>query len=270
MLERFNLQGRSIVVTGGGRGLGRGMAMALAAAGANVMVAARAEAQLTRVVEEIRSAGGTATHFVYDATKEEDADALVAACVSEYGRLDVMFANAGGGSGVSADFWEYPADSFEAVLATNLKSAFYACRAAAKQMIEQGTGGVVVPTASGTAMRGNRQFAYPTAKGGVVSLAKSMATMLGPHGIRANCIVPGFVSQRAPADAREAAEREQRGHFIPVDRLGEWWEMGPLAVFLASDASSYITGQHFIIDGGGLAGGLGPAGFRPVYEPGGG
>src|SRR3546814_12409971 len=123
-------------------------------------------------------------------------------------------------------------------------------------MIAQASGGVVVPTASGTAFRGNRQFAYPTAKGGVISLTKSMATMLGPHGIRANCIVPGFVSQRPPADEREAAEREQRGHFIPVDRLGEWWELGPLAVFLASAASSYITGQHFIIAGGGPAGGL--------------
>lgn len=266
VLERFNLQGRSIVVTGGGRGLGRGMAMALAAAGADVMVAARTEEQLLGVVEEIRAAGGTATHFVYDATSEADADALVAACVGEYGRLDVMFANAGGGGGTADDFWEYPTDAFEGVLATNLMSAFYACRAASKQMIEQGSGGVVVPTSSGTALRGNRQFAYPTAKGGVISLAKSMATMLGPHGIRSNCIVPGFVSQRAPADERERAEREQRGHFIPVDRLGEWWELGPLAVFLASDASSYITGQTFIIDGGGLAGGLGPAGFRPVYE----
>lgn len=267
MLERFNLQGRSIVVTGGGRGLGRGMALALAAAGAKVMVAARTEAQLLGVVDEIREAGGTATHFVYDATSEADADALVAAAVGEYGRLDVMFANAGGGGGnVPNEFWDYPTDAFEDVLATNLKSAFYACRAASKQMIEQGDGGIVVPTASGTAMRGNRTFAYPTAKGGVVSLAKSMATMLGPHGIRANCIVPGYVSQRPPADDRERAEREQRGHFIPVDRLGEWWELGPLAVFLASDASSYITGQTFIIDGGGLAGGLGPAGFRPVYE----
>src|SRR5690606_9213641 len=97
--ERFNLDGRVIVVTGGGRGLGRGMAMALAAAGAHVMVAARTEEQLLGVVGEIREAGGTATHFVYDATREADADALVAACVKEYGRIDVMFANAGGGGG---------------------------------------------------------------------------------------------------------------------------------------------------------------------------
>ena len=255
-------------MTGGGRGLGRGMALALAAGGAKVMVAARTEEQLLGVVDEIRQAGGTAAHFVYDATSEDDANALVSACVAEYGRVDVMFANAGGGSGnVPNDFWDYPTEVYKGTLATNLDSAFYACRAASRQMIEQGSGGVVVPTASGTAMRGNRQFAYPTAKGGVISLAKSMATMLGPHGIRSNCIVPGYVSQRPPRDDRERAEREQRGHFIPVDRLGEWWELGPLAVFLASDASSYITGQTFIIDGGGLAGGLGPAGFRPVYDP---
>jgi NAD(P)-dependent dehydrogenase (short-subunit alcohol dehydrogenase family) len=266
MIERFDLTGRVIVVTGGGRGLGRGMAMALAEAGAHVMIAARTESQLLSVVDEIRSAGGSVAHFVFDATKEEDANALVEACVEEYGRLDVIFANAGGGGGSDADFWEYPTDAFRQVLDTNLMSAFYACRAAAAQMVKQGDGGVLVTTASGTALRGNRQFAYPTAKGGVISLTKSMATMLAGENIRANCIIPGFVSQRPPADDQERAFREQRGTFIPVHRLGEWWELGPLALFLASDASTYITGQNFIIDGGGLAGGLGPAGFRPEHE----
>ena len=267
MLERFDLDGRAIVVTGGGRGLGRGMAMALAEAGAAVMVASRSEEQLAGVVQEIRDAGGTASYFVFDATDSQQTDALVAACVAEYGKIDGMFANAGIGGGTNAEFWEYPDWAFEEVLAINLKSSFYSCRAASAQMIKQGTGGTLVTTSSGTAMRGNRGFAYPTAKGGVLSLTKSMATMLAGHDIRANCIVPGYVSQRPPADEQERAFREQRGTFMPVQRLGEWWELGPLAIFLASDASSYVTGAHFIIDGGGLAGGLGPVKFRPRYEP---
>ncbi len=90
--------------------------------------------------------------------------------------------------------------------------------------------------------------------------------MLGQYGIRANVIVPGFVSQRPARDERERAFRDQRGAMIPVRRLGEWWELGPLAVYLASDASSYITGQSFAIDGGGLAGGLGPTGFAPEHQ----
>jgi 3-oxoacyl-[acyl-carrier protein] reductase len=125
---------------------------------------------------------------------------------------------------------------------------------------------VIINVASGTALRGNRHFAYPTAKGGVISLTKSVATMLGPYNIRVNVIIPGFVQKGPPANEQEAELSKQRGQMIPVRRLGEWWEVGPLCVFLASDASSYVTGQSFIIDGGGLAGGLGPTGFMPQHE----
>jgi NAD(P)-dependent dehydrogenase (short-subunit alcohol dehydrogenase family) len=266
VLEKFDLDGRVIVVTGGGRGLGRGMAHALAEAGASVVVAARTREQLDRVVGEIEERGGTAFAVPTDVTDPAQVDAMVAATVERFGRLDACFANAGGGGGANADFWEYPDEGFEQVLAVNLKSAFYTCRAASRQMIAQGGGGVLVTTASGTALRGNRTFAYPTAKGGVISLTKSMATMLAGHGIRANCIVPGYVAQRDARDDQERAQREQRGKFFPVQRMGEWWELGPLAVFLASEASSYVTGAQFIIDGGGLGGGLGPIAYRPRHE----
>jgi NAD(P)-dependent dehydrogenase (short-subunit alcohol dehydrogenase family) len=266
MLETLELDGKTIIVTGGGRGLGRAMAKALAEAGAQVVVAARTQDQMDVTVGEITDAGGDAISVRTDVTDSAQVDALVAATVQHYGKLDAMFANAGGGGGSNAEFWEYPDADFEAVLGTNLKSAFYCGRAASKQMVAQGTGGVIVNTSSGTAMRGNKNFAYPTAKGGVLSLTKSEATMLWPHGIRANVIVPGFVSQRPPRDEAEAEFRKQRGSFIPVRRLGEWWELGPLAVFLASDASKYITGNEFIIDGGGLAGGLGPIGFEPHHK----
>jgi NAD(P)-dependent dehydrogenase (short-subunit alcohol dehydrogenase family) len=266
MLETLELDGKTVIVTGGGRGLGRAMAKALAEAGAQVVVAARTQEQLDETVQEIKDAGGEAMSVRTDVTDSAQVDALVAAAVQAYGKLDVMFANAGIGGGTNAEFWDYPDWAFEEVLAVNLKSAFYSGRAAAKQMVAQGTGGVIVNTASGTALRGNKGFAYPTAKGGVISLTKSEATTLWPQGIRANVIVPGFVSQRPPRDEAEAAFRKQRGSFIPVHRLGEWWELGPLAVFLASDASKYITGNEFIIDGGGLAGGLGPVGFEPQHE----
>jgi NAD(P)-dependent dehydrogenase (short-subunit alcohol dehydrogenase family) len=218
-------------------------------------------------VSLIREQGGEATAVPTDVTDSKQVDALVEAAVKRYGKLDGTFANAGGGGGGSdAEFWEYPDEAFESVLATNLKSAFYSGRAAARQMVQQGSGGVIVNTASGTALRGNRGFAYPTAKGGVISLTKSEATMLWGYGVRCNVIVPGFVSQRPPRDEQEAEVRKQRGQFIPVRRLGEWWELGPLAVFLASDASRYVTGAEFIIDGGGLAGGIGPVGWEPQHE----
>jgi 3-oxoacyl-[acyl-carrier protein] reductase len=266
MLETLRLDGKTAVVTGAGRGLGKAMAKALANVGAEVVCAARTQAQIDETVAEITDAGGSAIAVSADVTDSKAIDDLVAACLTEYGKIDVMVANAGGGGGGRYEFWEYPDDAFEQVLATNLKGTFYSGRAAAKAMVERGEGGVIINVASGTAMRGNQSFAYPTAKGGVISLTKSEATMLWRHGIRANVIVPGFVSQRPAANDQEAEIRHNRGLFIPVRRLGEWWELGPLAVFLASDASSYITGQDFIIDGGGLAGGIGPTNFAPEHE----
>ena len=268
MLEDLRLDGRAIVVTGSGRGLGRAMARALAGAGASVVVASRTAEQVDETVTLIADAGGTAVGCPTDVTDSAAVDALVDRCVGEFGKLDVMIANAGGG-GVQGnwDFWDYPDEAFDTVIATNLSSNFYCGRAAARHMVARGEGGVIINTASGTALRGNRHFAYPTAKGGQISLTRSMATILGPHDIRVNVIVPGFVAQGPTDDDREIEIRRQRGIRIPVRRLGEWWELGPLAVYLASDASRFITGQEFIIDGGGLAGGLGPVDFVPSHEP---
>lgn len=268
MLENLKLDGRAAVVTGSGRGLGKAMALALAKAGARVVVAARTQAQVDTTVAEITEAGGEAIPCVTDVTDSGQVDHLVGRCVDQFGQIDIMIANAGGG-GVSGnwDFWDYPDDAFETVVATNLNSNFYCGRAASKYMVDRGEGGVIINTASGTALRGNKHFAYPTAKGGQISLTKSMATILGPHNIRVNVIVPGFVAQGPAEDEAEVEIRRQRGIRIPVRRLGEWWELGPLAVYLASGASRFVTGQQFVIDGGGLAGGLGPVDFVPRHVP---
>ncbi len=267
MMEKIGLDGRAIVVTGSGRGLGKAMAKALAKAGASIICSARTQEQIDQTVKEITDDGGDAIAHQCDVTDSGAVNLMVDRCMDEFGKIDVMIANAGGG-GVQGnwEFWEYPDDAFETVLATNLKSNFYCSRAAAKYMVDRGEGGVIIHTASGTALRGNRHFAYPTAKGGQISLTKSTAVMLAPHKIRVNTIIPGYVSQAPAANDRERQDRQMRGNRIPVRRLGEWWELGPLAVYLASDASSYITGQSFIIDGGGLAGGLGPVDFVPSHE----
>jgi NAD(P)-dependent dehydrogenase (short-subunit alcohol dehydrogenase family) len=267
VLETLRLDGKTAVVTGAGRGLGKAMAKALAQAGAEVVCAARTVEQIAETVQGIHAGGGRALAVPTDVTDSAQVNHLVDACVDAFGKLDIMVANAGGGGGSRGnwEFWEYPDEAFEEVLATNLKSNFYCNRAAARQMVARAAGGVIINVASGTALRGNRHFAYPTAKGGVISLTKSVATILGPHRIRANVIIPGFVLKGPPADERDAEAAKRHGQMVPVRRLGEWWELGPLCVFLASDASQYITGQSFVIDGGGLAGGLGPTGFMPRH-----
>ena len=267
MLETLRLDGKTVVVTGAGRGLGKAMAKALAQAGAEIVCAARTREQIEQMVAEIEEAGGSSIAVPADVTDSVQVADLVAACLGEYGKIDVMIANAGGGGGGGEyEFWEYPDDAFEQVLATNLKGTFYSGRAAAKAMVERGEGGVIINVASSAALRGFQSFAYATAKGGVISLTRSEATMLWREGIRANVIVPGYVWQRPAESEEEEQVRRNRGLSVPVRRLGEWWELGPLAVFLASDASSYITGQSFIIDGGELAGGLGPVDFAPQRE----
>jgi NAD(P)-dependent dehydrogenase (short-subunit alcohol dehydrogenase family) len=267
VLDVFRMDGKVAVVTGSGRGLGKAMAKALAAAGASVVCAARTAAQIDATVGEIEADGGTAIAVPTDVTDSAAVDALVARAVERFSRLDVMIANAGGGGGPQdLEFWEWPDDAFERVLATNLKSAFYSGRAAARQFVLQGDGGVIVNVSSGNALRGNPGFAYSTAKGGVISLTKTEATILGRHGIRANCIVPGYISQNPPRDEQDAEIRRNRGARVPVRRLGEWWELGPLALYLASDASRYVSGELFIIDGGGLAGGLAPVSLAPTHE----
>lgn len=268
MLETLRLDGKAAVVTGAGRGLGQAMAKALAQAGAALVCAARTAEQIDQTVREIAEVGGRAIAVPTDVTDSAQVDHLVDRCLDAYGKIDIMVANAGGGGASRGDwaFWEYPDDAFESVIALNLKSNFYCDRAASRAMVERGEGGVIINVASGTALRGNRHFAYPTAKGGTISLTKSAATILGLQNIRVNVIIPGTVQKGPPADAHEAADRERRGRMVPVGRLGEWWELGPLCVFLASDASQYITGQSFIIDGGGLAAGLGPTGLTPHHD----
>jgi NAD(P)-dependent dehydrogenase (short-subunit alcohol dehydrogenase family) len=265
-LRKAALSGKAAIVTGAGRGLGRQMALALAKAGANVVVAARTQQQIDATAAEIDALGRRALAVRTDVRSSEQVDRLVAACLGEFGRLDVMLSNAGIGERWAAGktLAEIADEDWNASVQLNLTSVFYCARAASKPMIEQG-GGVIINVSSGTALRGFPQdMAYNAAKAGVLSLTKSLAMLLARYNIRVNCIVPGFVSQAPAATPEEAEQRRQRGRFIPVQRLGEAWELGPLAVFLASDASSYITGQGIAIDGGGLAGGYAPVGFAAV------
>jgi len=266
VLDRLRLDGKVAVVTGAGRGLGQQMALALAEAGADVVCASRTREQIDATAEAVRALGRRAIAVPTDVRSSAQCDALIQAALDEFGRIDIMLSNAGVGDarGANVELWDLNDDDWRDALDVNLSSAFYFARAAAKAMVDQGKQGVIINVASGTALRAYTQhIGYGAAKAGVIALTKSLAVMLQRYGIRVNCIIPGFVAQRPPATPEIAAMLQQRARYYPVQRIGEAWELGPLAVYLASDASSYVTGQGFIIDGGGLAGGVAPVGFAP-------
>jgi NAD(P)-dependent dehydrogenase (short-subunit alcohol dehydrogenase family) len=241
------------------------MARSLVEAGADVVLASRTLAQLEDTAAFIERETSRRPHIIAtDIQSSSACDALIEQTVEKYGRLDIMMNNAGIGDrrGAGSRLWELTDEDWHDTIEVNLYGTFYCSRKAASQFIAQGGGGVIVNVASGTALRGHpSSFGYAAAKAGVISLTKSLAAMLAGEDIRVNCIVPGYVVQAPPDTEDQKNMIASRGRFNTIGRLGEAWELGPLAVFLCSDASRYVTGENFVIDGGGLAGGVAPTGW---------
>ena len=262
MLEALSLNGKTVVITGGGTGLGKEMTLAMARAGADLVIAARRLAPIEEVAQQVRAIGRKAEAVTTDATDTESVRSLFKHAIKEFGKVDILFNNAGI---VREDgpkpIWEITDDSWRIGIDVNLSTAFYCSRAISKHMADRGSG-KIVNVSSGYGFRGGRDnYMYAAGKGGIVNLTRAMATSLGKYGITTNCIVPGFIPTEITDPDSERSR--QRGRFIPIGRTGVPREMGPLAVFLASSASDYMNGEFLVIDGGGLAGGIAPTGHAP-------
>ncbi len=254
----FDLHAKVALVTGGGRGIGRGIALALAAQGADVAVDYVSDPKdAQRVVGEMAAKGRKAVAVQGDVSKPADAERIVAETVKTLGRLDVLVNNAGILS--FEPFLGMKEETWDRVIAVNLKGQFLVAQAAARQMVKQKAPGRIVNIASIASGQVGVGFAgiahYTASKGGVIALTESMALELAPHGITANAIAPGAIeTDMTKASLATPDGRRSFLSRIPAGRIGQPADIGAMAVFLASDESSYCTGATFYVDGGWLAG----------------
>ena len=242
----MQLQGQVALVTGGGQGIGAETARLLAAEGAKIVVADWNEETAAQIAEEIRGAGGEAIATKADTSKQEDAEAMVAVAVKEFGRLDMLINNAG----ITRDssLLKMEPHQWDQVIAVNLSGVYYCAQAAARRMREQQYGRIV-SASSISAFGSFGQTNYAATKAGVVGMTRTMAIELAHYNITVNAIAPGFIAT-AMTNAIPHEMREEAIANIPVGRVGEPKDIARVYVFLCLPDSSFITGQLLVIDGG--------------------
>jgi NAD(P)-dependent dehydrogenase (short-subunit alcohol dehydrogenase family) len=250
-MEKFRLDGKVAIITGIGPTNGQSFALALAEAGAKLCLVARSAAVTDVLVKEIIDAGGAAIRLQADLTDPASAPRIVRECCDAFGKVDILFSHSGG-VGPLADIYDVDDGDWDSVLRMNLHSAFYLTKAASKAMISGGHGGSIVYTSStASVMTPPRLTSYSVAKAAVSQLARCAAVELAPHGIRVNAIMLGTFENAGPSIGR-IAEGYQEWWLkeTPLGRFGKADEAGAAALFLASDASSYVTGTVLRVTGG--------------------
>lgn len=259
ILDALKLDGKVAIITGAGRGLGRAMAAKFAEAGADIVAASRTQSQLEETAAIVRKTGRKCLIVPTDVTASAAVNAMAQTAIKEMGRIDILINNAGGGDETAGkSIAEITDEQWRRGLDTNLTSQFYAARAVIPAMVKQNRG-KIINLASGYGLRGGKHnYMYACAKGGVIQLTRSLALTYALNNIQTNCIVPGIFPHN-----EEMVRFFKGGKFIPVGRPGDDSELGPLAIFLASDAANHINGELVAIDGGGLAGGILPTGAIP-------
>lgn len=248
----FDLTGQVAIVTGGSRGLGQEMAEGLGEAGAKLMIVARREQWLTPTIEELRAKGLEVEGMVCDVSKPDDVDAVVAKTMETYGQIDILVNNAGVSWGAKAE--EMPLEKWQMVMDINLTGAFLFCQKAGRHMIDRLYGRIINIASingiyGGLVMKDTHISGYVASKAGLIGLTQELATRWAPYNIRVNAIAPGYFPTRMTEKIWDQAMAKIEAD-VPMARGGEEGELKGVAVFLASDASNYVTGQTIVVDGG--------------------
>ncbi|QKW33004.1 glucose 1-dehydrogenase [Actinomadura sp. NAK00032] len=259
------LDGRVAIVTGASRGIGRATARALHEAGAAVVLAARDGAALAELAAEIDAAGGRALAVPTDVTDPEAVERLVQRAVGEFGRLDAAVNNAAGGGHPPTPLAEVAVADFDSALAVTLRGVFLCMKHQIPAMLDTGGGAIVNMSSTAGLQAVGGLAGYVSSKFGLVGLTRTAALDYAEAGVRVNALAPGPIHTEQLERAGEQA-REMAGRAMPMRRIGRPEEVAAAAVWLCSDAASFITGATLPIDGGKLAG-MAPFGSRPASAP---
>ncbi|GMQ84988.1 MAG: 3-oxoacyl-[acyl-carrier-protein] reductase [Acidimicrobiia bacterium] len=242
----MSVKDRVAIVTGSGQGIGEGIARVLAAAGARVVVNDLVPEKVDGVVADLGEQGLETTGHVADVATAEGAESLVAAAVDTYGRVDILVNNVG----MARDGWlaKMSEEDWDTVLRVNLKSQFLCCRAVAPHLMDQKYGRII-NISSRAWLGGPGQANYAASKGAVISLTRTLALEMARYGVTANCIAPALVDTPLFRGLKEEVQ-ERLVKSVPAGRIGTPEDIGNAALFLASDESSYVTGQTLYVCGG--------------------
>jgi len=246
------LEGKVALITGGGSGIGLQSALLFAGEGARIAVVDVNDAAGRAAVEELRAAGGEAIYVHADVARAADCEAMIRAAEDAFGRLDVLFNNAGISHAEDGDATSTEEDVWDLTMRVNLKGVFLGCKYGIPALRRAG-GGSIVNTASFVALLGaaTPQLAYTASKGGVLAMTRELATIHARERIRVNALCPGPLRTELLMKYLDTEEKRQRRLVhIPMGRFGEPREIAQAALFLASDESSYMTGATFLVDGG--------------------
>ncbi|MGH3275352.1 MAG: SDR family NAD(P)-dependent oxidoreductase [Streptosporangiaceae bacterium] len=249
-MSLFELTGKKAFITGASRGIGQAMAVALAEAGADVALVARGVDGLAQTAAAVEAAGRKAFVIPADVTSQEQVADAVTSAIGQLGHIDIVINNAGG-SNFMVGFKDLRLAGWDKIMRLNLNSAVYVCQAFAGHLLERGQGSVINVASVAGISSAPAMSPYGAAKAGLISLSRTLAAEWGASGVRVNALCPGWTATELNRELWEDPEAGQAWVArVPMARWGRADEMAGPAVFLASDASSYMTGQVLVVDGG--------------------